>query len=332
MADEMSLATPSEYEWNEIEAALAGADERLLSQGGGRSGRSPEQVRLIQQYAKKAAARLVAEDADDLKQIGEEYREEGRRFIEAERAAAVGRSSDESATLQSRVAASRATAEDIASRMRDADSHRSGERIILNLAGSVRRRGQAVLDFRNAGTVLEPWGNRVKWADTWPSEIDRLGLFAGAGFLFSWTNANSWPVIIDVDAAVAFSGFCTAGAGGGWFNEAHVRVLTVLGLSLPGAAPDLAFPEAQPGQQQLAGEVSADGGGLLGLGEVDGLHVAGFYGMNYKELFVPAGQRAVFEAGVLCLAGGQDGSATADFSSGEFRVLCPSVQLTMVWP
>jgi hypothetical protein len=111
-----------------------------------------------------------------------------------------------------------------------------------------------------------------------------------------------------------------------------VRVLTFLQPSLPFGT--VIFPPDQSGQTVLAGEVSASGGGFLGLGEVDSQSVAGYYGMYYQNFVVPGGQLAVFEAGSIFSAGAGNGdcSAQVDFLSGDFQVLCPIVDLIIVAP
>jgi hypothetical protein len=324
----------SDYDWDEIEAALASAEERGLLSERGRSLRSPEQTTILQRYNDRIGA-LAAEDRSDLDQIREEYQAEGRRFNEAEKDMAIERSSGRLAMLRSRVAASREATEDIMSRGSQApDSKPRRDRIVLELARGIRTKGglpgeaHTVLDQRDS--ALEPWANRASVSDRWPSEIVGLARYeAGVGFPFVWTNPYPYSVVLDVESAVALNGFCYVGADPG-INTGGLDVTTFLQPSLPF---DTGIPPFQSGQTVLAGRVSAYGGGYLGVGEIDSLNVAGYYGMSYHKFTVPGGQRAVFEAGSIFRAGSGHGHchAEANFSSGDFQVMCPAVTLTILW-
>jgi len=319
----------SDYDWGEIEAALASAKERTLRSERGRAVRSPEQRTILQRYNDRIGARLVAEDRSDLDQIREQYQAEGRRFNEAEKDMAIERSSGRLAVLRSRVAASREATEDIMSRRSQApDSKLRRDWIVLDVARSIRLQDDTVID--NRGTALESWANRAKVESAWP-HLHGLGHDAGVGFVFLWTNPYSHTVILDVQSWIALNGFCTAGADS-YFLGGHYTDLIVSTGFQPSLPFDSGYPPVQPGQTVLVDEVSADGGGFLGLGEIRSRSVAGYYGMGYNGFTVPGGQVAAFEVGLNFLAGANnEGDAKADFSSGDFQVLCPAVGLTILW-
>ena len=131
--------------------------------------------------------------------------------------------------------------------------------------------------------------------------------------MFAWTNPNNYSVVLDVESWIALNGFSTVGADSSFFgdNSTHLSVTTFLQPSLPLGS---VYPPPQPGQTVLAGEVSADGGGFLGLGEIRSLSVVGYYGMYYHNFIVPGGGLAVFEVGSYFLADANgDGFARADF-------------------
>jgi hypothetical protein len=155
-------------------------------------------------------------------------------------------------------------------------------------------------------------------------------------FVFVWTNPYSWTVIVDVGSAVALNGFCKAGADATFLgiNSISVRVATYLIPSLPFGPVEDIYPPAQPGTGVLAGEVEAGGEGFLGLGEVRNLSVAGYYGMYYQSFLVPGGGVAVFRVGAHFQADAANGdcSAEVDFLRGDFLVMCPMVDLTMLAP
>jgi hypothetical protein len=320
----------SDYDWKKIEAALASAEDRRLLPEKGRPIRSPEQTTILQHYYDRLGAGLAAEDRSDLDRIREEYQAEGQRFHEVEKDRAIERSSGRLAMLQSSIAASRDATEEIMSRKGQApDSELLADWIVLDVARSIRFKGQTVIDKRGTGTALEPWDNKAKVESAWPS-VNHLGYEAGVGFVFLWTNPNDYSVVLDVESWIALNGFCTAGADGSFIgdNSTVLDVITFLEPSLPLGS---VYPPAQPGQTVVAGEVSADGGGFLGLGEIRSLSVAGYYGMYYHNLIVPGGGLAVFEVGSLFSAGATgDGFAKADFLSGDFQVMCPMVALTIV--
>jgi len=200
---------------------------------------------------------------------------------------------------------------------------------VLDVARYIRVKRQTVIDERGEGTVLEPWDNKVKVTSAWPS-VDHLGYEAGAGFVFTWNNPNDYAVVIDVESWIALSGFCTAGADGGLFaySSTSLSIGTFLQPTVPNGP---IYPLPQPGQLASAGEVSAYGGGILGLGEVRSQNMAGYYGMWYNNLVVPAGELAIVEVGAEFLAGATgDGFAEADFASGDFHIFCPFVALSIV--
>jgi hypothetical protein len=320
----------SDYDWNEIETALASTEDRWLLPERDRPVRSPEQTTILQNYRDRLGAGLAAADGSDLDQLREEYKTEGRRFNEAEKERAIERSSDRLAMLQSSIAASRGATEDIMSRRNQAaDSELRRDWIVLDVARSIRLKARTVIDQRTGrGPVLAPWDNKVKVESAWSSIGDHLGLpTGGVGFVFLWTNPNSYSVVLDVESWVALNGFCTVGADGSFFGDSstHLNVTTSLQPSLPS---DPIYPPIQQTQNVTAEEVSADGGLL---GEIRSQSVAGYYGMYYHNFIVPGGQVAAFEVAALFNPEGPgDGSARADFLSGDFHVLCPMVAIAIV--
>lgn len=227
----------SDYDWHEIEAALANAEDRGLLPERGRSVRSPEQTTILQHYNDRIVARLAAEDRSDLDQIREEYQAEGQRFNEAEKDRAIERSSGRLAMLQSSIAASREATEGIVSRRSQApDSELRLDWITLDVARFFRVKAQTVLDERpGREPVLESWDNKAKVESAWQS-VNHLGYESGGvGFVFLWTNPNSYSVVLDVQSWVALNGFCTAGSDSSFFgdNFTDLDVTTFLQPSLP---------------------------------------------------------------------------------------------------
>jgi hypothetical protein len=145
-------------------------------------------------------------------------------------------------------------------------------------------------------------------------------------FVFAWLNTSSHSVVLDVGALVAQNGFCVVGADSTFFgyNNVYLRVRTFLRCS--------AFSSpVQAGEDAVVAEVLANDGGFGGLGEVEAENVAGSQSLNVHNFVVPGGKTALFQAGldVTAYADG-DCSASVDFSSGNFQVLCPFVQITFV--
>src|SRR5262249_53728046 len=153
-----------------IKSALARADdERFLSKRV-HSVRSPEQTAILQRYDDRIGAKLTAKDRSDLDQIREAYQAEAQRFNEAEKNKAIERSAEQLAILQSSIAASREATEDIAPRKSQAPgSEQRRDWIVLDVARSVRLKGQTVIDERGTGTTLGPWDNKAKVESAWPS-------------------------------------------------------------------------------------------------------------------------------------------------------------------
>jgi hypothetical protein len=163
-------------------------------------------------------------------------------------------------------------------------------------------------------------------ADGWPSNVDRQ-YDAGVGFVFPWLNTSSHSVVLNVDTHVVLNGFCRVGADGGILADNLIDMYVKPFLEarlIPG--PVLTS------DSQIYTQLSADGGGFFGVGEIDEENVAASQSRSVHNFIVPGGRTAVFEAGldVTARAGG-DCSATVDFSSSpDFLVMCPFVLLTFV--
>jgi hypothetical protein len=155
----MSEDTSSQYDWDEIVSALADAEKADIIPERGRPRRSLEETRILQRYGEWIRTKLAAEDRIYLDQIREEYQLERLRLSEAEKAAAVERSSEKLTLLLSRVAALREAAEDITSRRSQELDSRSHVRIALERAGRTQRRRQSVISGRGANTIWKPCEN-----------------------------------------------------------------------------------------------------------------------------------------------------------------------------
>lgn len=302
----MAEDTPtSNYDRDEILAALAEAEEADSFAQRDRPRRSPEKARILQHHKDWIATKLTAEDRSHLDQIRGEHQAEGLRLAEADKASSVERSAGRLALLQSRVNALRAAAEDLPSASSHTLSSRSHDRITLDTASSITWIGQTAL----AGTVEAPWASRARMTDAWPSNLEGQHE-AGVTFFFFWRNPSSHSVVLEVWTSLAYIGFCRVGADGAIFgsNDVYLRASTFLGCSIPPSP-------SQAGQQTIVAELLADEGGFLGLGEVETESVSGSDILTAHNFIVPGGAVAAFQSGMKFTAVGQgDCSATVNFA------------------
>jgi hypothetical protein len=321
----------SDYQWDLIRAALPSAQTGGISSKRGRSVRSPEQT-ILQHYSDTLSSRLAVEDRSELNQIREQYQAEARRLHEAEKNKAIERSSGQLAMLQSSIATRREATENIAStrrqRGRALDPEFNFDFIVLDQAGLILPVGDATVTAES----IASWNNVAKVVSKFPSFSGNfLNEVAGVEFVFAWTNPDIHSVVLNVESYLAVNGFCTAGADGGFIanNSTLLDVVVFLQLFIDPNQPT--FPPSQPGQNILAGEVFANGGGFFGLGEVRSLAVAGNYDVIYRNFIVPGNSVAVFRVTLSSSVTADGGGfAAADFASGAFRVMCPALFLAIV--
>ncbi|SCE95649.1 hypothetical protein GA0074695_2447 [Micromonospora viridifaciens] len=178
------------------------------------------------------------------------------------------------------------------------------------------------------------------WA-TMASYFDGDGAFLTydeVDFYFLWQNDGGTDVVVDVQSLLRLTGSLHAWADAGFFWTPFWGVTTI-GDSTGYVQARLELlqwweqpptrPLPQPDQVNDVESLSVSGGWqLLGRpGRHESVPVSGAAHLAYDTFRVPAGAVAVFEVGVRVGWGGYDGGGFADFESGDFRVVCPHVQL-----
>jgi hypothetical protein len=148
-------------------------------------------------------------------------------------------------------------------------------------------------------------------------------------FLYLWTNPNDFPVSIDVDTSLAYIGYCSVRAGGGWpavirFSNAHIL-----------AFMDIYAMEDQDGTfgpATLRTPIvrvldlktrSSWFGASFNSAPVDSI-----FDVSYSQIGVSSGATLVFELYASFTFTNRDGIANFDFGSEHFQISNPGLMIT----
>lgn len=128
------------------------------------------------------------------------------------------------------------------------------------------------------------------------------------------------------------NGFCRSGSDGGFWPDSRYSSLRVRAKLYPlewWNQPPTSPPE-QASQSQEVLSLSTGTSGFGSLGAIETEEISGEYNLPYDFFIVPSHDVAVFEIVMYVSYQLSDGSIEADFSSGDFRVLCPGVTVAIV--
>jgi hypothetical protein len=89
-------------------------------------------------------------------------------------------------------------------------------------------------------------------------------------------------------------------------------------------------PSGQPAQGVYVLRLTADGGGIFGLGGYDSGVATGNYDVIYRMLVVPPQGVVVFEVVLDIFHRTDGGYIQIDFASGDFELMCPAVVMAIV--
>ena len=184
---------------------------------------------------------------------------------------------------------------------------------------------------------IEAGNSWAKIATYFDSDDDFLN-YDEVDFYFFWQNDGDTDVVVNVRSMLRVDGILHAWADAGWLwspwpgantfghSTAYAQARLTL-LQWWDQPPTRPLPQAD--QVNDVESLSVSGGWQL-LGK-PGRHetemVSDIPHLAYDTFRVPAGAVAVFEVGLRAGFGGYNGGGSADFETGDFRVVCPYVQL-----
>lgn len=154
------------------------------------------------------------------------------------------------------------------------------------------------------------------------------------GFYFLWENPSDRFAVINVDGYLVFNGVIGAAQDGGFWPGDRYASLSVGGNlhTFEWWNQPPTEPLFQIDQNQHVDSVTATGGEFGDVGDIESENV--FRGIDLRHtLFVlpPHGVTVIEVTAVLQYRTGTDsGHVTADFSSGDFQIMCPFVLIAVL--
>jgi hypothetical protein len=180
-----------------------------------------------------------------------------------------------------------------------------------------------------------PWNTVAKINAEWSTLYPDNGS-DNVSFVFVWENPSEAFRVVNVESYLMVHGFCAVMAEGGpgprsfWGDKyTDVDVAVELNILEYWNNPPTVL-SGRPGQSQYALRLSADGGGIFGLGEYDASGVSGSYDVFYRMFLVPPQGVAVFEVALDIFHRTDGGFIEIDFASGDFEIMCPAVVMAVL--
>jgi hypothetical protein len=189
-------------------------------------------------------------------------------------------------------------------------------------------------------SVIEPYNSRAqirrdaKLYERWTGAYLIEWIDERLHFYYLWGNTeSSASAVVTVSAFLTLNGFCSAKSQGGLFlgGKAELKLEPTLDLLQTWTQP-LSSAPPQAGQSWTALDLIADSQGF----DTDDqttyqVEFRGFL-LNYDQEIVPAGQYLIIDVALSLGSQVDNGEVSADFATGEFYVMSPLVQLTIVYP
>jgi hypothetical protein len=176
----------------------------------------------------------------------------------------------------------------------------------------------------------EPWRSFGKVTGRYEN-----GSYEELSFYFLWENPSDTWAVIDVQTWLMAHGHLFVGADGGFFaGNRYASILASGNLYVWQwwTQPPTQLPLG-PGQKQDYAYISAYGGDMFDVGEVEALDVFRTVILEGNLFLVPPHEAVVIEVALAINASiGDDSLATVDFASGDFQVACPFVMVGLLTP
>lgn len=176
--------------------------------------------------------------------------------------------------------------------------------------------------FGPTETVAVPFGSTAKFK----FKTSRGRGTQKIGFYFFWTNSSGSYAVINANTFLSATGHLKAHAP--WtfgVNTSHIEASARLGLWF-GWPNDVASTDYA---SESLGTARALGSTTTG-GDTTGCSVSAGVSLSRTMFAVPPGQVVVFEVAVAIDFENDDGDIEADFESGNFKLACPVVVVSLL--
>ncbi|MBJ6723122.1 hypothetical protein [Geomesophilobacter sediminis] len=260
--------------------------------------------------------------SSELDGILEQNQTEMRRFLEKQRAAMVKQSETQSDTLAYGITSRRRAVEHLAAVKNQSQESPNLSFVVLD---------RPLFIFPSDGitmtsSLFAPWNNVAKISGEWNTPMANDGN-DDLSFIFVWENPNEHAVVLNVESYLSLNGYCDVLAEAG-DNNSMLSMLAELGILEYWNNPPTS-PTGQRAQFDYVAFLSADGGGIFGVGDYESTGVGGSFDVRYRDFLVPPQGVAVFEVTLSIRHWTNGGFIEADFTSGDFEVMCPAVVISI---
>ena len=163
-------------------------------------------------------------------------------------------------------------------------------------------------------------------------DSDRSSGYEELSFYFLWENPSDRLAVVNVDAYLVASGFCTVGRDGGfWPGERYSSLALDAHLYLLewwNQPPTQPLPQTDQTQRVL--DLSTYGGGFGDVVAIEVANVFRGYDLRFEMFLIPPHGVVVFEVALSISYGNSEGNIHVDFASGDFEVICPAVLVAIL--
>ncbi len=152
-------------------------------------------------------------------------------------------------------------------------------------------------------------------------------------FYFLWKNPESVSAVVAVNPYLILNGFCSAHSQGGWFfgGKGELTLDPTLDLVQTWTQP-LSSAAPQSGETWNALDLIADSTGFHTDDQTAyDVLFRGFL-LGYEQEIVPPAQYLIIDVALRLGSYVENAEVSADFATGEFYVMSPLVDLTIVYP
>ena len=172
---------------------------------------------------------------------------------------------------------------------------------------------------------VEQWNN---WGKTFFSlSQNTSSSTARISFYFAWQNPSVYLAVINCAADLVASGMCDLNAIPGFFSGGHVSLNLRAELTVFIGATEIFW---QQGQKVQIASLSADGGGIFGLGSVEPKIISETAHLNCTNIEVQGNQVVIFEVAFVAEYSIDDGNIGLEFKSAEREILCPALTVELL--
>jgi hypothetical protein len=308
---------------------LSGSADAPHGAGDSTRGRQLPQSTRVRALAAEQLARMGFDTATVERELVAE-RAQSRRRLEELKADAVAQSTGRAHSLQRLVDARRAALEGVVA---------IGPPTTQYLALDSPVEIWATDGLNLESTTIEPYKSRAQIRlDTSLYENIPGAYLLGMNydflhFYFLWGNQESVSAVVDINAFLILNGFCSAHSQGGWFfgGKGELTLDPTLDLVQTWTQP-ISSAAPQSGETWNVLDLVADS---TGFDTDDHTNYDVVYRgslVGYQQEIVPPGQYLIIDVALRLGSYVENAEVSADFVTGEFYVMSPLVDLTIVYP